>query len=323
MTVSTVARMFRSGWAMVLVGWVGLSGCSGLATNAIADALSGTGTTFSGDNDPEFVEDAVPFGLKTMEAVLEETPEHQGLLLSLASGYTQYAAAFLAQEADFIDEDEPDEADHLDARARNLYLRARTYGFRALEARHEGFREALKSSPEALRAELSAEDVPYLYWTAAPWALYIASGKLGPESIAELEPVTRLGTWMLELDPDWGEGAVQAFWMQLEFSRPGGSMDQVETYYRRAVELGGGLRAGPHVGLAETVCKQQQDVIRFHELLDRALAIDVDALPESRLENVVMQRRAKWLKSREEELFLIPLEEALEARTSTTVEGQP
>merc|ERR1711916_112678 len=114
-TVSTVARMFRSGWAMVLVGWVGLSGCSGLATNAIADALSGTGTTFSGDNDPEFVEDAVPFGLKTMEAVLEETPEHQGLLLSLASGYTQYAAAFLAQEADFIDEDEPDEADHLDA----------------------------------------------------------------------------------------------------------------------------------------------------------------------------------------------------------------
>ena len=39
-------------------------------------------------------------------------------------------------------------------------------------------------------------------------------------------------------------------------------------------------------------------------LLDRALAIDPDAKPEWRLENLVMQRRARWLLAREDELFL-------------------
>jgi predicted anti-sigma-YlaC factor YlaD len=39
-------------------------------------------------------------------------------------------------------------------------------------------------------------------------------------------------------------------------------------------------------------------------LLKQALAIDPDARPEWRLSNIVMQRRARWLLSREEELFV-------------------
>ena len=49
---------------------------------------------------------------------------------------------------------------------------------------------------------------------------------------------------------------------------------------------------------------KQQDVTRFKELLGRALAINVDAKPEWRLVNLVMQRRARWLLSRTDELFL-------------------
>ena len=42
----------------------------------------------------------------------------------------------------------------------------------------------------------------------------------------------------------------------------------------------------------------------FKELLNRALAINPDAKPEWRLVNLVMQRRARWLLSRTDELFL-------------------
>jgi len=38
-------------------------------------------------------------------------------------------------------------------------------------------------------------------------------------------------------------------------------------------------------------------------LLERALAIDVDARPEWRLANLIMQHRARWLLSRSDELF--------------------
>ncbi len=42
----------------------------------------------------------------------------------------------------------------------------------------------------------------------------------------------------------------------------------------------------------------------FQELLQRALAIDPDAHPQWRLANLVLQRRARWLLTRTDELFL-------------------
>jgi predicted anti-sigma-YlaC factor YlaD len=62
--------------------------------------------------------------------------------------------------------------------------------------------------------------------------------------------------------------------------------------------------AGPLVSLAEAVSVQNQDAAEFRALLDRALAIDPEARPEWRLVNLVMQRRARWLLSRTDDLFL-------------------
>jgi predicted anti-sigma-YlaC factor YlaD len=62
--------------------------------------------------------------------------------------------------------------------------------------------------------------------------------------------------------------------------------------------------AGPYVSFAESVSVQKQDVKEFQSLLQTALAINPDAKPEWRLVNLVMQRRAKWLLSRTDELFL-------------------
>jgi hypothetical protein len=42
-------------------------------------------------------------------------------------------------------------------------------------------------------------------------------------------------------------------------------------------------------------------------MLRRALAVDPDARPEWRLANLVMQRRARWLLAREDDLFLEPI----------------
>jgi hypothetical protein len=63
--------------------------------------------------------------------------------------------------------------------------------------------------------------------------------------------------------------------------------------------------ASPLVALAEAVTIQKQDVKEFESLLNRALAINPDANPETRLLNTVMQRRARWLLSRKSELFLV------------------
>jgi predicted anti-sigma-YlaC factor YlaD len=92
-------------------------------------------------------------------------------------------------------------------------------------------------------------------------------------------------------------------------SRPGGTGDPAarsRQHFERALALTQGLQAGPMVSYAEAVCVQKQDQKQFETLLQQALAINPDVKPEWRLANLVMQRRAKWLQSRTDQLFLRP-----------------
>jgi predicted anti-sigma-YlaC factor YlaD len=49
---------------------------------------------------------------------------------------------------------------------------------------------------------------------------------------------------------------------------------------------------------------RNQDRAEFASLLKRALDVDVDARPEWRLANLVAQRRARWLQTRVDQLFV-------------------
>src|ERR1043165_1015415 len=121
-------------------------GCSikRMAVNKLGDALAGGGTTFAADDDPELIKAAVPFSLKLLESLLAESPNHKGLLFATSSGFTQYGYAFVQQEAEELEAENLTKSRELQARARRLYVRARNYGLRGLEAGHPGFMLRLK-----------------------------------------------------------------------------------------------------------------------------------------------------------------------------------
>jgi predicted anti-sigma-YlaC factor YlaD len=79
-------------------------------------------------------------------------------------------------------------------------------------------------------------------------------------------------------------------------------------HFDRAVELSDGKLCGPYVSYAEAVCIPAEDRGQFEKLLQQALAINPDNDPPTRLVNLIMQRRARWLLSRVDKLFLPPLE---------------
>src|SRR5438034_2788926 len=285
------------------------TGCSvrRMAVNRLSDALAAGGTTFASDDDPELVKAAVPFSLKLMESLLDENPKHAGLLFATASGFTQYAYAFVQQDADEMEENDLAAATEMRARARRLYIRARNYGLRGLEVNHRGFEKALRNDPKAAVHAGKVDDVRLLYWTAVSWGAAISVSKDNPDLIGELPIVEALIDRALELDESFDRGAIHSFLVSYEMSRPGAEgkpEERARRHFERAMELSGGQMAGPLVALAESVSVKQQDVTRYRELLDRALAINVDAKPEWRLVNLVMQRRARWLLSRTDELFL-------------------
>jgi len=301
--------MTRNRLACWMAAVLALSGCSvrHFAINQIGDALAGTGSTFASDEDPELVREAVPFSLKLMESVLAETPRHEGLLLAAASGFTQFGYAFVQQEADETEDKDLAAAEALRGRARRLYLRARDYGLRGLEVRHAGMAASLRANAQQAVRLATKRDVPALYWTAAAWAAAIALSKDNPDLIADLPVVEAMMARALELDESFNHGAIHSFFITYEMIRPTGGGEAAARARRhcdRAIELSEGAQAGPWVALAEDVCAQTQDLKGFRAALAKALAVDPNRKPEWRLVNLVMQRRARWLLSRTDDLFL-------------------
>lgn len=276
-----------------------------MATAVLADALSSS-SALGRDDDPELVRDAAPFGLKTMESVLDAQPTHVGLLTSLASGFTQYGYAFVQQDADAAElEGRSAEAQRQRVRARRLYLRARDYGLRGLEVAVPGLSAKLTSVQgldEACRA-LNKDDLPLVYWTAASWALAISAGKDDMSLVAQLPVPEALMRRALELDEAWGKGAVREFWVSFETARPGGTEVAARAHLDRAVELAQGAHLGVWVSWAEgpLVASQRRD--EFRAVLEKVLAADAGASPDDRLANTVAQRRARLLLAHTDDLF--------------------
>ena len=224
------------------------------AVNRLGDAIAGSGTTFASDDDPDLIQDAVPFSLKLIESLLAESPRHRGLLLAACSNFTQYSYAFVAQEADELEDHDLDKALAQRARARRLYLRARDYGLRGLELRHRDFGRAIRTDPKAAVALARPSEVPLLYWTAASWGLAISVSKDMPELVADQPQVEALIDRAFELDEDYDFGAIHSFLITYESSRLAGTgdfTDRSRKHFQRATELSGGKMAGPLVSLAE------------------------------------------------------------------------
>jgi predicted anti-sigma-YlaC factor YlaD len=284
------------------------SGCSvkKFAIRKLGDALSEAGATYASDDDPDLIRGALPFSLKLIESLLAQTPDHKGLLLSAAAGFTQYAYAFVQEDADETEDRDPEAAEALRRRARRLYRRARDYGLHYLEVDHPGFGDQVRKDSKGALGGIQREDVPGLYWTAAAWGSLISLSKDDPDLLADLPVVEALARKALDLQEEYDHGALHEFLISFEGSRSdtmGGSVSRARAHFDRAMELSGGSRAAPLVALSETVSVRNQNRSEFESLLKKALAVDPDARPEWRLANLVMQRRARWLLGREDLLF--------------------
>jgi len=278
------------------------------ATRVVANAVTGSrGLIYETDDDPELIRAAVPFGLKAMEALLDEHPDHVGLLTSLSSGFTQFGYAFVQADAEQADlEGQSAAARVFRERARKLFLRARDYGRRGLDVRHPGLSRKLSSARDLdpALAELKREDLPLVYWTAASWALAIAAGKEDMGLVAELPVPGALMRRALAIDEAWNDGALHEFFVPWDAAQGGAEgLRRATEHFDRAMVLSHGKRLSLIVSFAEAVLVAKQDRAEFTRLLTQVASADVESDRDHRLGNVLAKRRAKLLLAHAEELF--------------------
>ena len=291
----------------ILIGLLCMQACSirKSAFNTIGSALSGVADEFARDEDPELVRGAVPFSLKVMETILREDPKNTAMLTGLAKGFSQFAYGFVMQEADEIEDKDKIAAKAARDRATKLFLRGRDFGLRYFELKHPTFAADLKADPKKAVMKATKADVPMLYWTAVGWAAALSTSRdfMMLPQIPQFEALLERA---LDLDETYEQGAIHGFYITYEMARLNAKSDKAanaKKHFDRAMELGGGKQAGPLVSYAESVLVPARKRAEFETMLKQALQIDSNAVPDSRLLNLIFQKRAKLLLSRAEKLF--------------------
>jgi len=290
--------------------FVGLLLCAGclkqIALSSVADSLSASGNGYARDDDPELVRDSLPVIIKLMEQIHDAVPKHRAITVALTRTITSYGVAFVAEDADRVEDKDVPAAKVLRARAKHLFLRARGYGFDALEKAVPGSRAALTGEDREARRQMlertKKEDVPTLYWLAAAWGSAISNARDDMRLVGEMPVVAALMKRALQLDEAWDEGAIHEFFITYDAGQ-GAGKEAATRHFERALQLSGNKKLAPYVTYAEAVCVVSQDKKEFVRLLGKVLAFDVDSDPHHRLVNILAQRRARWLMSRIPDLF--------------------
>ena len=276
------------------------SGCAvhPFVVDQTAQALSAQ--PMSSEDDLQLAREASAFYLKFSESILKETPGHLKLAESVSAGFTQYAYAFVAFDAEKIDAKNPKAAAQMRERAARLYARAHRHAMVALERSHPGFSDALRKPDAKNPLQLTKVQVPLAYWAAASLGGWISMSKDDPDLVADLPLSMRLAELAWQTDPTYGQGALASLMGTLEAAKVGGSRSKAQGYFDQAIALGQGKEAGPLVAKAEGVALPAEDRKQFEQLLQQALAI---SQASRSLQNEVMRERAQWLLSSVDELF--------------------
>lgn len=293
--LSALGRLFT----VVMVASL-LSACMPrqLLVNSAADALTAQGQ--AEEEDIGLAREASAFYLKVSESLLRQTPGHLPLAETVASGFTQYAYAFVAFEAERLANTDVKAAQQLNERARRLYGRAHRHAMAALNQTSPGFAAALAQPQAARWPKLRDEQVGVAYWAAASWGAYIALSKDDPDAVADLPLAVRLAELAWRTSPQHGQGDLASLMGSFEAARPGGSSAKAAAFFDQAFALSGGKNPGPLVAKAEAIAQAAGDRPAFEALLKQALAVSAGRTDMS---SQIMRQRAQWLLDSADDLF--------------------
>ncbi len=287
-----------------------------LAIDAVASSLSAGGAggnSFTSDDDPILVGQALPFAMKLFETLLAQDPKNSALALQTGSLFIMYANAYVQTPAEMLPDSKFQEQSAMLARAKELYLRGRKYVLQGLEDRHPGLAAVIPDAKgEGLETQLAAMtkgDVPYLFWVAAGWMGAYAINPLDFNLAITIKTPLAMMAEAERLDSGFDQGAIHEFYLSYDAAAPeslGGGLEKARKEYQLALKYSHGKRASVYVAYAQAIAVRDHDPQEFRKALDKAIAIDPNADRANRLATIIAQNQARWLLAHIDDYFLSP-----------------
>ncbi len=284
------------GAALVLAAGIGGSGCLLVrkgAAKLVTPVAMELSDGFMRQTDVELVREGAPAFLLMLDALAEAHPDKPAVLIAAAEAQMAYAMGFL------------DKAQK--ERAKSMFLKAKTYGLRAL-SRNRKFARALDGSYEDFVHALGhfrKKDADALLATATSWVMWIIASSDSPAALGDMPKVLAMMERVQELDPRIRQGGVDLFYGIYYTVLPlGGGRDlaKARRHFERSIAVAGPDYLLNRVTFAEYYARYAFDQELFERTLRNVLAAE-PAVPEFTLMNAVAQARARALLAQMDDLF--------------------
>jgi len=266
---------------------LGLTGCTRLAVNATSTLVPDLTQAFFEECDLQLARQALPGELKLMEGLLKNAPQNKDLLTALCMGFTGYAMLF-------VEDDDPE-------RASKIYLRARSYGLRAIglkEMRQQAVQERVKG--------IGRDEIGPLFWIAMSWHAWINLNLDEPAALGQLGIAQACLDQVMAIDPNYFFGSPYLITGSMLAARPkmlGGDAIKARDCFSKAMAASNGQFFLAPYYYAKYYAVRVQDKALFLDLIRKVESGQPDRLREVCLINTAVQQKARRLKMLADELF--------------------
>jgi hypothetical protein len=245
------------------------------------------------ESDVELVREGAPAFLLMLDALAEAHPDNPAVLIAAADAQMAYATGF-------VDKTNKE-------RSKAMYLKAKTYGLRAL-SRNKRFERALEGSQDEFVQTLRGfkkKDAGALFSTASAWVMWIIASSDSPAALGGMPKVLAMMDRVQELDPGIREGGVDLFYGIYYTVLPlggGRDLEKARSCFERSMKIAGPDYLMARVTFAEFYARYAFDQELFESTLKQVLAAEPK---ESRftLMNAVAKTRAQALLAQVDDLF--------------------
>ena len=272
-----------------------LTGCVKLVTQFSPTLIPNLTQTLFEECDSELAKMSLPVDLKLLEGLLKNDPQNKQLLTALCMGFTGYSMLF-------VEEKDPE-------RASRLYLRAKSYGLKAL-GRKGSFLTEFGPKVQNIRERLKTfgeKELKTFFFTTMSWNAWINLNLDKPTALAQMGIAQACLERILELNPDYFFGAPHVLMGTILAARPGlagGDAARAKVYFEKAIEVSEGKFFLVHYYFARYYAVRTQDKDLFLALIQDVTEGHPGELKEVCLINSVMKEKARKLLEMTDDFFI-------------------
>lgn len=261
-----------------------LTACGSLLSSVSEDFAQNLNHVILNHNDPQTVTDAIPAYLLMQEALIEQQPDNQKLLLSTATLYRAYAG--------LIDKNK--------SRLKALTDKSFHFGLRAACLQKDDFcqlEQLIFADFEGIIQQSTPDDLNVLYTLGSAWAAWIQAHQSDMNAIAQLAQVKTIMNQLVQLDESYQQGAGYLYLAVLESLLPpalGGNLDLAKQYFKQAIKLSDNKNLMVKVLYAKHYARLLFDRKLHDDLLNQVIAAD-EKQSNLTLINIAAKQQAKQL----------------------------